>query len=402
MDDNIEQRLLHSLLNHEFFERAHSSLTVEMFPDRLGRVYAALSTLHDRLQRDIKPTELAAYIRTEDASLSEASKASLETIIDSITNDEAFAPDIAAEIIALYRKRHIATQIAAAALDLADGKAKDTHKIVQFLDSFDTSGKAFVPVDGDVIDIIRSTDVNTKWKYNLASLADLVPGTGPGIFTAIAARPEMGKTAFHVSISTGPDGFCAQGASVHIFGLEEPANRVLARAYCCAAQMSATDILANPDEARARTAFLKDRYKVFDGVGVSMESIEAHVRAHSPDILIVDQLDKVGVSGNFARDDLRIEHTWIRAREIAKRYNCAVFAISQINAEGEGRGSVTFAQAKDSRTGKGAEVDVFIGIGRNPADAVDYRHINVSKNKLSGMHGEVGALLEGSFSFYHV
>ena len=44
-------------------------------------------------------------------------------------------------------------------------------------------------------------------------------------FTAIFARPEIGKTAFYVSLVASPNGFCSQGADVHIITNEEPARR---------------------------------------------------------------------------------------------------------------------------------------------------------------------------------
>jgi hypothetical protein len=44
------------------------------------------------------------------------------------------------------------------------------------------------------------------------------------------ARPETGKTAFWVSLCTGPQGFAEQGAKVHAFINEEPAIRTQMRA----------------------------------------------------------------------------------------------------------------------------------------------------------------------------
>ena len=45
---------------------------------------------------------------------------------------------------------------------------------------------------------------------------------------------------------------------------------------------------------------------------------------------------------------------------------------------------------ENSRTGKAAEADIIIGIGKNFGDEEDYiRHLCVSKNKLTGWHGGV-------------
>ena len=47
------------------------------------------------------------------------------------------------------------------------------------------------------------------------------------------------------------------------------------------------------------------------------------------DVLVIDQLDKVNVKGNFARTDEKLRAVYTGAREIAKRNNCCVIAISQ-------------------------------------------------------------------------
>jgi hypothetical protein len=45
---------------------------------------------------------------------------------------------------------------------------------------------------------------------------------------------------------------------------------------------------------------------------------------------------------------------------------------------------------ENSRTGKAAEADIIIGIGKNFGEEEDYvRHLCISKNKLNGWHGTV-------------
>ena len=54
------------------------------------------------------------------------------------------------------------------------------------------------------------------------------------------------------------------------------------------------------------------------------------------------------------------------ARQIAKTYDCAVFYMSQLSAEAEGRTTLNQSMMEGSRTGKAAEADLMILIAKSP------------------------------------
>ena len=70
--------------------------------------------------------------------------------------------------------------------------------------------------------------------------------------------------------------------------------------------------------------------------------------------------DKFAKSGGFARPDEALKANAIYARQIAKQYDCAIFYMSQLNAEAEGRERLNQAMMEGSRTGKAAEADLMI------------------------------------------
>ena len=49
--------------------------------------------------------------------------------------------------------------------------------------------------------------------------------------------------------------------------------------------------------------FRKSNVKIIDTVNWDLDQIDAYCDVNKPDIVIVDQLDKIGVRGNFARTD---------------------------------------------------------------------------------------------------
>jgi hypothetical protein len=82
---------------------------------------------------------------------------------------------------------------------------------------------------------------------------------------------------------------------------------------------------------------------------------------------------------------------------IAKQHDCAMFYMSQLSAEAEGKVLLNQSMMEGSRTGKAAEADLMILIAKDvpvnnssgETEESPQRHINVVKNKLSGWHGKI-------------
>ena len=85
----------------------------------------------------------------------------------------------------------------------------------------------------------------------------------------------------------------------------------------------------------------------------------------------------------------------VHARMIAKQHECAIFYMSQLSADAEGKILLNQSMMEGSRTGKAAEADLMILIAKNPPKQEDgdeedlQRHLNIVKNKLSGWHGVI-------------
>ena len=109
--------------------------------------------------------------------------------------------------------------------------------------------------------------------------------------------------------------------------------------------------------------------------------------------------DKFATTHGFARTDEALKANVIYARQIAKMYECAMFYMSQLSADAEGKMVLNQSMMEGSRTGKAAEADLMILIAKNsPVVGEDedspLRHLNIVKNKLSGWHGTVHCELD--------
>jgi hypothetical protein len=109
--------------------------------------------------------------------------------------------------------------------------------------------------------------------------------------------------------------------------------------------------------------------------------------------------DKFSKQAGFARPDEALKANAIHARQIAKTHNCAVFYMSQLSAEAEGKVMLNQSMMEGSRTGKAAEADLMVLIAKSPTvegqeEESPLRHINIVKNKLNGWHGMVNCELD--------
>ena len=311
--------------------------------------------------------------------------------------------DVAKELLKSMWREEIGRQIGEMGIALATGSGS----IASISDFINRIGDDFVPEEypdpttSDVEELLAALAARSQWGFNIPSLAKKVTGLSAGEFMVIPARPETGKTAAWVSLCAGPGGFCQQGAKVHAIVNEEPAVRTMMRAVNSASGMTRDEVSANPTEAARLFRPTRENLTVIDSVDMTMDRLSAYCKAFKPDIVVLDQIDKVGVGGSFARKDERLGETYRYAREIAKRHDLAVIGLTQASAEAQGKTQVGFSMMADSKTAKAAEADIVMGIGmpENP-EADPTRYFHLSKNKVTGWHGTIPVILDHRLSRY--
>ena len=134
-----------------------------------------------------------------------------------------------------------------------------------------------------------------------------------------------------------------------------------------------------------------------------MDWVESVVKHERPDIVILDMGDKFA-DIKSERSDITLKAAAIHARNIAKQYDCAVIWMSQLSAEAEGRSDLNQAMMEGSKTGKAAEADLMVLIGKTQQaegeEEDPIRYLNIAKNKLNGFQGKITCQLDGSRSLY--
>ena len=147
---------------------------------------------------------------------------------------------------------------------------------------------------------------------------------------------------------------------------------------------------------------LLERYRVevepyltiMDSVGTSIEEVDDYAKLNKPDVMFCDQLDKFRISGQYNRGDERLKETYVTAREIAKRNQLLIWAVSQASYDAHDRQFIDYSMLDNSRTGKA---------GKFVSDKLGYKeiqmHRSLKKQALDGLEAG-GALAMSLYMIY--
>ena len=401
----VEKQILKLFLNKKYFNKYKGTLSRSVFEGMVGSLYDTIQKAHSKYDSDISIDELySLHTSVYNPALTRAMKISVSELVEDIRTIDVPNEKIADDIIKVMQDRNVAQKIAVEATEIFNGRPADFNVISKIIEHHeqDKPVEQIDSVTDNIGELINQLNVTTKWKFNLAELKNNIGGVGDGNLMIVFARPETGKTAFWVSLVAAPYGFAEQGAKVHAFINEEPAVRTQMRAISSYTGYNKDQIISNIQQAHQDWIKIKDTIKMLDVVDWTIQDIDRHCELHKPDIIVIDQLDKINITGTYARTDEKLRAIYTSAREIAKRRSCVVIAISQASADAHNRDFISFDMMENSKTGKAAEADLIIGIGRN--SSIDRDNINrtlcVSKNKITGWHGEPSCRLFREISRY--
>ena len=397
-------------MDKEFYdEHRGSKCPNRLFSTDVRKIKVCIDDAMDRYERTVLPDEIEALFMSNNPTLTTAQKASYHSLFVQIKREQPMGSDVAQEVLSKLFQQVIGEDVANIGFDMVNGDGNTLEKLRNLLESY---GDDFIPnlnIEWDDITIetlMAKAELEAKWAFNIPSVTRLVEGVSGGQLIEVGARPNTGKTSFHASLIAAPGGFAHQGAKCIILCNEEPTHRVGARYLTAAAGMSAREVKGNMGKAKAMYEPVMKNIKIKDAGGRDMSWVESVCKSENPDILVLDMGDKFGVAGNYARPDEALKACAIYARQLAKTYDCAVFYMSQLSADAEGRSQLNQSMMEGSRTGKAAEADLMILIGKSPTvegeqEDSPVRNINIVKNKLNGWHGIIDVELDYQTARYH-
>jgi replicative DNA helicase len=391
----MERQLLKKLLSYDFYVENKKYILKEFFEGEFRLVYETIAQAHDKYTEDLTPEWVGQLFKTYYPASTAAGKINVANLLDDIAQEDEPPDELAADILKDLFEKEIARKIAEVAVEVINGNKKladlniacvDIDKSIEDVTNYDT-------IDFNLEDFLDVTSSKNLFAFRHPELQRYVGGAGRGNFVIIFARPEAGKTAFAVYNTAG---YLTQGLRVAYFANEEPARRVYLRLVSSMLERSEAIIREDVEDAKKCFSQYTDNLNMIDCVGMDIKDVDVWVGANTPDVIVLDQIDKFRVDGKFNRDDERLGKLYEYAREIAKRNNCLVIGISQASADGDGHTRLDFSMLAGSKTSKAAEADLIIGIGYNKQveEENSYRMLHISKNKINGFHGSINTLLD--------
>ena len=407
----MELGLLRSLMDKQFYDdHRGAKCPTRIFSKDAQKIKVIIDQCMTKYDRTITPDEVQALFLSSNPSMTTAQKSAYSAMFDKIKREQPMGSDIAQEVLSKLFQQIIGEEIANLGFDYVNGSKTSLEPVRMLLEQY---GDDFTPnlnVKWDDIDIdtlLAKNDLEARWAFNIPTLVRKLEGINEGHLIEVGARPNTGKTSFHASLIASPEGFARQGAKCIVLCNEEGTHRVGARYLTASTGMTMREIKANPSKARDLYASVKDNIKIKDATGRDMSWVESVCKSYKPDIVILDMGDKFARTGGFARTDEALKANAVHARMIAKEHKCAMFYMSQLSADAEGKVLLNQSMMEGSRTGKAAEADLMILIAKNPPrqDETEedlQRHLNVVKNKLTGWHGVVHCNLNYRVGRYEV
>ena len=407
----MELSLIRSLMDKGFYNDHRGARCPDrLFSKDVRKIKQAIDLAMDRYDRTVAPDEIEALFMSNNPTLTTAQKQAYSQLFHKIKKEQPMGGDVAQEVLSKLFQQVVGEDVANIGFDMVNGTSSSLEQLRSLMEQY---GDDFTPnlnIEWDDIEIdtlLSRNDLEARWTFNIASLTRKIEGVNAGHLIEIGARPNTGKTSFHASLIASPGGFAHQGANCIILCNEEGYHRVGARYLTAATGLTMQQIKADPSKARDMYQPVKERIKIKDATGRDMNWVESICKTYKPDIVVLDMGDKFAKTGGFARQDEALKANAIHARQIAKQHECAMFYMSQLSADAEGKVLLNQSMMEGSRTGKAAEADLMVLIAKNPVvDGQDeedtQRHLNVVKNKLSGWHGVVHCELDYKTARYEV
>jgi hypothetical protein len=399
----MELSLVRSLMDKTFYDDYRGSRCPDrLFSKDVRKIKQTVDKAMDKYSRTVTPDEVEALFMSANNTLTTAQKGAYKDLFFKIKKEQPLGTDIAGEVLSKLFQQVIGEDIANLGFDYVNGSLSNLQPLRDILDTYNDDFIPNLNVEWDDISIeslISRNDLESQWTFNIPSLTRHVEGVNGGHLIEVGARPNTGKTSFHASLIASPHGFARQGAKCIVLCNEEGSHRVGARYLTAATGMTMREVKDNPAKARELYQPIKNNIKLYDSTGRDMAWVESVCKSYNPDIVVLDMGDKFAQTGGFARADEALKANAIYARQIAKQYGCALFYMSQLSAEAEGRVNLNQSMMEGSRTGKAAEADLMVLIAKSPQTNTNtdsevteddgMRHLCVAKNKLTGWHGRV-------------
>lgn len=405
MAESLERNLLSTFLkSREAWEKVRDKISNEAFE---GSPYTQklLELMDEFYKKDEGASKIDVAVILKQVELRVAHvkhKDMLAKLIQELANVDVSVDnvvDLALEI----KRSEIGNKLGLAILNGQDKAAQaklmqeyhDLLEATSFDETEDTEEYHNISVT-DVVSKVVNPEALLKFAPKVFNDA-LDGGAMGGHMIIVMARPETGKTAACCTLMYG---FALQEQDGIYFGNEDPIMSTMQRTMSCITGMTKAEIAANPQKAQELLAKRSwNRLRFIPINPGSLWEIEKYVKRYKPRWIIVDQMRNMSMKAGTKAE--AYEEIAKGLRNIAKRYNVTVIALTQAGDSASNKLVLDQGDIDGSNTGIPGACDVILGIGVTAEyEKQGMRMFGLSKNKLGGIHSHFPVKLRADISRY--
>ena len=401
---SIDHKVLGFCLKHDFFNKVKNILEEDMFSGQTKELFKTISFAQTNYEKDLTKDELFALHVDRHPAMPATTKKDVMSIVHALPPD-ANNHDLQMDVVKNFWMRDRARLIGEKAISIFTGQDVDFGELQRIMDTVEDgrmeNKTTYTECDLDLEELLDDVAGEPDFPFDWNIIGDVLQGMWRGNLGIIFARPEVGKTTFCAYLCSK---YVKQKKTIIYWANEEPAKLVKLRMIQSYFAITKKEMNTNRRKYIALyREHIKPYLRIMDAVGTSIEEINDFAQLNKPDIMFCDQLDKFKVRGEFGRGDERLKEIYVLAREVAKRNNLLMWAISQASYDAHDRAFIDYAMLDNSKTGKAGEADVIIGLGKTGSSEVEnnVRHICISKNKINGWHGMLNCNIDVEHGVYY-
>ena len=401
---SIDHKVLGFCLKHDFFNKVKNILEEDMFSGQTKELFKTILFAQTNYEKDLTKDELFALHVDRHPAMPATTKKDVMSIVHALP-PEANNHDLQMDVVKNFWMRDRARLIGEKAISIFTGQDVDFGELQRIMDTVEDgrmeNKPTYTECDLDLEELLDDVAGEPDFPFDWNIIGDVLQGMWRGNLGIIFARPEVGKTTFCAYLCSK---YVKQKKTIIYWANEEPAKLVKLRMIQSYFAITKEEMNSNRRKYIALyREHIKPYLRIMDAVGTSIEEINDFAQLNKPDIMFCDQLDKFKVRGEFGRGDERLKEIYVLAREVAKRNNLLMWAISQASYDAHDRAFIDYAMLDNSKTGKAGEADVIIGLGKTGSSEVEnnVRHICISKNKINGWHGMLNCNIDVEHGIYY-
>ena len=214
----------------------------------------------------------------------------------------------------------------------------------------------------------------------------------------VSARPESGKTAYCVSAA------CANaflGKKVIYYQNEESIIDIVIRCVSNLSGLNYDQLLKDPSRAQDIANSRGFGNIVFKyATNNNIWELDALMKRHNPDLLIVDQLRNLRMKTDSLTESL--EKASKGLRKLAAKHSCVVMGVTQAGESGQNKAVLSMSDIDSSKTGLQGACDILLLMGNTQQlEANNRRCLTLAKNKVSGIHDSWYVAIDKQLSRIH-